>query len=116
MIEEDLLSHLSTEVTLVSGRVYPLKLKQDALFPAMVLTVVNDKDRNSVNNGRFGFDIRVQIDCYAKTYAEVKQLKGAVQTAMYIFSLYPHGFNSQDGFEEYTLCCLVFIIVKTTHT
>ena len=102
MIEALLFSHLSTEVVLVNERVYPLLMPQDCEKPALVYTIVNDSDSQGVNGGLTGFNIRVQIDCYANSYIKAKELKNAVKVALYDFLHYPHGLNSRDIYEEST--------------
>ena len=99
----DLIAHLTAEVTAVSGRVYPLLMPQDTLKPAIVVTVITDIDLQSLNNPLpYGSELRIQLDCYAESYKDVKALLGAVKTAMYSFTYYPHGFNSRDVYEKDT--------------
>lgn len=103
MIEEDLVSHLSTEVaTLIGERVYPLVMPQDCVKPALVYTVVNDLDNQGINGGSTGFSMRIQIDCYAESYTKAKELKNAVKIALYSFEHYPHDLNNRDIYEETT--------------
>lgn len=103
MIEIDLSSHLSTNVAQVAGRVYPLIRPQDSAVPSIVYTIVNDQDRQSISIGRYGFEMRVQIDVYAKSYASAKEIRDAVQSAMYTFGHYPNGFSARDLYESETM-------------
>ncbi|PHR57285.1 MAG: hypothetical protein COA44_06185 [Arcobacter sp.] len=100
MIEQELFSHLLTKVTLVNERVYPSLMPQDCLKPALVYSITNDADTQGFNGGLTGFKVRVQIDCYSTSYAEVKELKNAVKAALYSFIYYPHGLNTRDNYEE----------------
>jgi len=102
MIEQDLFSHLSTNVTQVDGRVYPLIMPQDSEKPSIVYTIVADSDKSSINNGAYGFDMRVQIDVYAPSYILAKEIRDSVKSAMYTFVHYPHGFSARDGYESDT--------------
>lgn len=100
MIEKDLFSHLSTQVGLVDGRVFPLIMPLNSLMPSIVYTIINNRDLIAVNKGKFGGEVRVQVDCYAKTYFEVKQLKEQVKQELYNFKYFPNSLNSRDLFEE----------------
>lgn len=102
MIEMDLFSHLSTNVTQVAGRVYPLVMPQDSPVPSIVFTIANAQDRQSISDGRYGFEMRVQIDVYTKSYESAKEIRDAVQSAMYGFTHYPHGFSARDLYESET--------------
>lgn len=96
MIETDLFSHLSTRVTLVDGRVYPSIMPQDCIKPAIIYTIVNNKELQAINSREpYGFDIRVQIDCWDTTALRALELKDLVQTAMHSFVHKAHGFNSR---------------------
>ena len=96
MIEIDLFSHLETEVQLSNGRVYPQILPLKCELPALVYTIVNDRDLISQNLGRYGSVVRIQIDCYAKGYLEAKRLKDEVKDALYSFKNRPLELNSRD--------------------
>ncbi len=100
MIEADLFSHLRDNVPSSNGRVYPQVLPVDHVVPAVVYTIVNDLDKTSVNLGRYGSKVRIQLDCYATTYLEVKQLKDEVKTALYDFEHTPHSLSSRDMPED----------------
>jgi len=100
MIEADLFSHLQSEVTSVSGRVYPLVMPQDCEKPALVYTVVNDADNIGVEGCVSSYNTRFQVDVYADSYLESKDIKNEVKSALYAFAHYPEVLNSRDGFEE----------------
>jgi len=96
MIETNLFSHLETNVQLSNGRVYPQILPLECEYPAIVYTIINDKDFISQNLGRYGSTVRIQIDCYAQSYLEAKQLKEEVKDALYSFGNRPLELNSRD--------------------
>ncbi len=99
-IEKKLFSHLSTTIELINERVFPQIMPLNSEVPCVVYTIVNDQDITSLNNGVYGFDVRIQIDCYAKSYAEVKQLKDEVKKALYSFKYFPKNLNSRDILES----------------
>jgi len=98
-IESDLFSYLSnhTELTaLVDKRIYPLLMPQNGSLPALVFTIVNNRELQSINHREpYGFDVRVQIDCYDKDFDDVLAIKEAVRIAMHGFTYKAHGFNSR---------------------
>lgn len=103
MIEQDLFSHLSTEVTLVNERVYPLLMPQDCKKPALIYTMVSENDKQSINSlGAYDTKHRFQIDMYSKSYAEVKAIKKQVKTALYSFISFPHNLSVLEGYERDT--------------
>lgn len=106
MIETDLFSHLSTDaaiVALVSERVYPSIMPQDCTKPAITYTIVNNRELQAINSREpYGFDVRVQVDCWAKTSLEALELRDSVQTAMHLFAHKAHGFNSRTLYESET--------------
>ena len=67
---------------LVGTRVYPLVLPQKAALPAVSYLRV-DGVQDSNLSGNSGLEaVRVQVDCWAQTYAQAKTLDGAVADAM----------------------------------
>ena len=100
MIEADLYTHLKNNVASVSGRVFPLIMPQNTTKPALVYTVVNDRDDQSVSGCVASQSVRFQIDVYANSYSESKTVLTAVKASLYTFSSYPMNLNSRDGFEE----------------
>lgn len=99
MIEAVLFSYLSNNtelIALIDKRIYPLLMSQDGSFPQVVYTIVNNRELQSMNHREpYGFDVRVQIDCYDKDFDDVLALKEAVRNAMHDFTHKAHGFNSR---------------------
>ncbi len=102
MIEEELFTHLKDNVPLVDERVYPLIMPQDCTKPALVYAVVNDGDNHCAEGDVSSYDTRFQVDVYALSYMEAKNIKNEVKSALYAFTSYPEALNSRDGFEEDT--------------
>ncbi len=73
---------ISPVVTLVGTRVYPLILPETPILPA-IRYVPAGGTRVHSHDGVSGFQIqRIQVDCYAKTYAEVIALAAAIEAGM----------------------------------
>jgi len=102
MIEKTLFSHLSTNVSLVNGRVYPLIMPQDCIKPAITYMLVNENDKQSINNGAYGVKYRFQIDIYDVSYASIKEIKDQVKEALYDFVYFPHDLNVIERYEKDT--------------
>lgn len=77
-----ILSGNATVAALVSTRIYPRTAAQNASLPYVTYFIVSvnptdTKDRPSPVDA-----IRVQVDCYATTYAGAEALNGAVRDAL----------------------------------
>ena len=105
-IEADLFSHLSSDAgvsALVDARIYPLLMPQDSTTPAIVYTIVNNRERQSINNREpWGEDVLVQVDCWSNDFDEALSVKDAVQIAMHGFAHKAHGFISRSSYESET--------------
>ena len=99
-MEEILFAHLKDNVSLVEERVYPLIMPQNCTKPALVYTVVNDMDNQSLGSCVISNEVRFQLDIYGASYSQVKAVTEEVKTALYSLESYPMGLNSRDGFEE----------------
>lgn len=100
MIEQELFSHLKTNVPSVSERIYPLIMPQGCIKPALVYTVVSDGDQQTISGCVTAQQVRFQVDIYGTSYTEVKGILTEVKSALYSFNTYPLGLNSRDGFES----------------
>jgi len=101
MIEE-LYDKLLWEVKSVDDRVFPLVMPQGCDKPALVYTIVSDVDHQTSTGCVEFSSMRVQVDVYATTYFEAREIRDEVREAMYNFSLYPENFNSVDSYENDT--------------
>ena len=72
-IEKSLRDHLST----VTAFIYFLVLPQDRTLPALTLQLDSSRRQYSVD-GASHYPARFQVDCWADTYAQVKNLHSQV--------------------------------------
>lgn len=100
-IETALFSHLSANVPLADGRVYPLVAPMSVSFPAVVYTTVSDVDHGYMLCDD-GNATRMQIDCYDETFSGSIAIKDEVKAALYSFEHYPHDLNTQSLYEKET--------------
>ena len=82
-LEAVIFAQLSTLVTLVSTRIYPLILPQNPTLPAVTFQRI-DGPRESALSAEMGLaHPRIQVDSWGKTYASAKavatQVRGALQ-------------------------------------
>lgn len=78
----------SAVAALVGGRVHPDRLPQTTTYPALRYVVVDRVEvlaKPRVTTLRI-VRARVQIDCYASTYGQVKALAAAVKAAIYAWN------------------------------
>jgi hypothetical protein len=84
-LEEAVYSRLSGNVAvaaLVSTRIYPNKIPQEAALPAVAYQRISAR-RVKAHAAPTGLArVRVQVTCVARSYSEVKGLAAAVRTAM----------------------------------
>lgn len=84
-LEEAVYSRLSGNVAvaaLVSTRIYPNKIPQEATLPAIAYQRISAR-RVKAHAAPTGLArVRVQVTCVARSYSEVKGLAAAVRTAM----------------------------------
>lgn len=79
MIENTIYTALSG---LASGRVYPIVMPEKGTVPAIVYQRISSTPENTLDGGATIDQIRIQVDTYAKTYAEAKNLASQVRTAL----------------------------------
>lgn len=79
MIEETIFSTLTG---LVGGRVYPLIAPDKPTTPFIVYQNVANSPENTLADGVPINNTRIQLDCYASSYAAVKALAASLQAAM----------------------------------
>lgn len=84
-IEQTLYTVLSTNVAvaaLVSTRIYPLLMPQNTAMPCVVYQRISSVPVTSIN-GDSGLDsVRIQVSCWAGTFAGAKGLASAVRSAV----------------------------------
>ena len=101
MIEQELFALINDNVTSVAGRVYPKMMPQDCIYPAVVYSVVNDSDVETIGCV-VGSEVRFQIDIYGVSYSDVKTIKNEIKTALYGFTHKPYDLHSNDDYEPET--------------
>jgi len=79
MIETDIFDALKD---LVADRCYPLMMPQNPVLPAIVYSRQASDPQYRLEGGSSLSQVRVEIDCYAKTYDEAKSLSAEVRSAM----------------------------------
>lgn len=88
-IETALRAHLANHsglAALVGGRIYPLILPQDPALPAVTYQKVSESSEyihDGVSSIRKG---RLQLDCWAATYATAKAVAAQVKASLHRFS------------------------------
>lgn len=90
-MEADLYSALANDATVgglvgigSSARVYPMILPQGSVLPAVTYQVVDKPriDTASLSGHNSRIRARVQVDCWATTYAQAKSLATATRNAL----------------------------------
>ena len=79
MIETEIFEELKD---LVASRCYPLMMPQNPTLPALVYSRQASKPEYRLEGGSSLSQVRVEIDCYAKSYEEAKSLASQVRSAM----------------------------------
>lgn len=80
----------SSVSTVISDRLYPLRLPQDPILPSVTFQKIsNVEDTNLDGPMVFGMH-RIQFDCYALTYLGVELLSKAIKRTL-------HGFSGDIG-------------------
>jgi len=84
-IQSDLYTHLSTDaglLTLVSTRLYPVKVPQSPTYPLVSYLAISGQSMNSLGGTGALRNSLYQFDVYAKTYSEAISIADALETAM----------------------------------
>jgi hypothetical protein len=74
--------------SVAGGRVYPLVRPQEGVLPAVVTSLISlrSDDRLTQTVGPNLYRARLQADCIASTYTDLKALVDAVRTAVHLKS------------------------------
>ena len=112
-IEEGLVAYVlaqSAITTLIGTRIMPAPLRQESSLPAISYQLISVRD-DVLHDGPQGLpDARIQLDCWADTYAGAKTLAAAIKTAVHAYRGLMGTVNVQrakvenivDGFEVNT--------------
>lgn len=85
ILEEALVDMLKNDekISNITERIYPVMIPQNPQYPLIVYQKITGY-RDTVLSGPSGFaHPRIQIDSYAETYAEAKELANFVKDALY---------------------------------
>lgn len=99
-IGETIYSTLTTDTAvaaIVSKRVYPVVIPQKGALPAITYQRVSGRRENGFQAGELTA-VRVQVDCWADGYSEVRGLADAARDALIAADFLPIG--DRDGFED----------------
>lgn len=105
MVEVELNEHLLNieEITsFVEDRIYPLTAPENSETPYITYQNISDNDLTDYEGVNYANKTRFQIDVFAETYAEAKQIKGAIKKAMYQFKYHMYDFSARDLYEHDT--------------
>ena len=94
MIEKTLFDKLNE----TGYSVYPLKLPQKVTYPALIYTLISGNNTQEIRGDIIGKKTRFQIDIFATTYKQAKQIKDEVIAK--ILELKATNINEVDNFEE----------------
>ena len=87
-IEEALVAYVLTKTaitTLIGTRIMPSPLRQNATLPAITYQLISVQD-DILHDGPLGLPMpRIQLDCWATSYAEAKTLGAAVKVAIHAY-------------------------------
>jgi len=78
----DRLVNESTVSAIVGNRVYRSVLPQNPVFPALVLDVLIDKPRDTIDGAASLFRADIQVDCWSQKASEAAALAEAVRLAL----------------------------------
>ncbi len=89
IVDEELGKYLASDgvvAAMTNGRIRPVRLRQTDAMPAIRWQRISGRHIH-FQGGRTGLEQpRIQVDCYASTYSEAKQLATAVRHAIYEFA------------------------------
>lgn len=88
-----------------SARVYPMILPQGSVLPAVTYQVIDKPriDTASLSGHNARVRARVQVDCWAGTYAQVKSLADATRNALLTASAFTAlNLDDRDLYEDDT--------------
>lgn len=100
-IGEDIYTTLSSDGTvagLVSTRIYPMWIKQDATYPAITFLQITSTPQLSVVGPTGLTNYIFQFDCWDKSYSGVQTLSAAVIAAINGATLFRSNQNSAQDF------------------
>ena len=106
MIEDSLYTALATDsavAAIVGARIHPVVAPDGTAFPYVLYHTVTSRRDGAMNGAGTLRNARVQIDCYAATYAQSKSLGAAVRAAVLAATAFKSVLNiEQDLYDAST--------------
>jgi len=107
MIEQEVYFLLKESIDQVEGRVYPLRMPQNCVKPALVYQVISDVDHAPMSGwcevqGATSSKKRMQVSVFAEHYSEQKSIEQSVKTALKTFGNKVKEIRNYDLFEDET--------------
>lgn len=99
MLVDDVLAALEDN-TAAEDRVYALVLPKATSYPAITYQVISNSPTTSLKGSRKPDRVRVQVDCWAKTYGAAMSLLAQVRPLMAAAGFQGVADNAFDDFEE----------------
>lgn len=82
MLDTALIAYLETAATTAGDRIYPLRLDQDATYPALTVQMVSEPKHDDHSGLTGESEARYQITAWSPDVLEAKTLAGEVEDAM----------------------------------
>ena len=104
MIEQYVYLELKNNVSLVEGRVFPLRMPQNCIKPAIVYFVVSNVESSSMSGwcDSSNAKSRMQVSIYAEHYSEQKAIEKEVRETLKTFKNKVKEITQRDLFENET--------------
>lgn len=102
-VEQQIRAVLAADATvaaLVAARIHPLRLPQTVTMPAINYQRVATAPNNDLEGDQTHEWVRVQVDCWAATYAESKTLAAAVRVALRTTPVYGQLLIELDDYDN----------------
>ena len=101
-IREELYKALNDGLPQLDTRIFPLHMPQDTAQNSLVYVVYGDRENAGYCGVKVASDLSIQIDCYAKTYAEAASLKdNTISVLRGAFNV--ANLNTYEMYEDITL-------------
>ena len=97
---ESLVTLLGTGNTSAGTRIFPMTAPDAVVRPYLVYQRITANDENVLNGTSGLYNTRLQIDCYADTYAGVNALAAQVDALMVAWVIQNVSLGQQDLYEQ----------------
>lgn len=99
MIEKKLYAHLIDSCPSLSGRIYPLHLRDDNNYPCLVYRTITNKDVETLGCS-IGSVVRLQLDIFDVSYAKSVLARDEVKNALQSFEYKPREIYTHEVYED----------------